>query len=79
MIQLNELADTLAIEATTDQDIPICYDKIPKSVFKSELERNSVEKWQKFWNQSTEGSITKAFFPRVEESLSMKLYTVKPA
>ena len=34
-IQGNELADTLAKETTTDQDIPICYDKIPKSVFKS--------------------------------------------
>jgi len=47
----------------------------PKSVFKSELERNSVEKLQKIWNQTTKGSITKAFFPRVEERLSMKLYT----
>ena len=46
-----------------------------KSVFKSELERNSVKKWQKIWNQTTKGSITKAFFSRVEERLSMKLYT----
>jgi hypothetical protein len=74
-IQGNELADTLAKEATTDQDIPICYDKIPKSVFKGELERISVEKWQKTWNETTKGSINKAFFPRVEERLSMKLYT----
>jgi len=47
---------------------------IPKTVFKSELERISVEKWQKIWNQTTKGSITKAFFPRVEERLNMKLY-----
>ena len=75
MIQGNELADTLAKEATTDQDIPICYDKIPRSVYKSELERISVEKWLKIWNQTTKGSITKAFFPRVEERLNMKPYT----
>ena len=56
-------------------DISVCYDKIPKSVFKNELERNNVEKWQKIWNQTTKGSITKAFFPRAEERLSMKLYT----
>ena len=74
-IQGNELADTLAKEATTDQDIPICYDKIPKSVFKSELERISVENWQKIWNQTTKVNITKAFFPRVEERLNMKLHT----
>jgi len=74
-IRGNELADTLAKEAATDQDIPVCYDKIPKSVVKSELERISVEKWQKIWHQTTKGTITKAFFPRVEERLSRKLYT----
>ena len=29
-IQGKELADTLAKEATTNMDIPVCYDKIPK-------------------------------------------------
>jgi hypothetical protein len=43
-------------------------------VFKSELERISVEKWQKNWNQTTKGSITKNFFPRVEERLNRKLH-----
>ena len=37
-IQGNELANTLAKEATTNMDIPVCYDKIPKSVVKRELE-----------------------------------------
>ena len=74
-IRGNELADTLAKEAAADQDIPVCYDKIPKSVVKSELESISVEKWQKNWRQTTKGTITKAFFPRVEERLSRKLYT----
>jgi hypothetical protein len=76
-IQGNELADTLAKEATSDRDISICYDKIPKCVFKNELERISVEKWQKNWNQTTKGSITKNFFPRVEERLNRKLHTTQ--
>jgi hypothetical protein len=76
-IQGNELADTLAKEATTDRDISICYDKIPKCVFKSELERISVEKWQKNCNQTTKGSITKNFFPRFEERLNRKLHTTQ--
>ena len=33
-IQGNELADTIAKEAATNVDIPVCYDKIPISVVK---------------------------------------------
>jgi hypothetical protein len=76
-IQGNELADTLAKEATLDRNISICYDKIPKCVFKSELERISVEKWQKNWNQTTKGSITKNFLRRVKERLNRKLHTTQ--
>jgi len=39
----NETADTLAKEAATSTDTPECYDKVPKSVVKSELELLSVE------------------------------------
>jgi len=45
-VQGNETADTLAKEAATNTDTPECYDKVPKSVVKSELELLSVEKWQ---------------------------------
>jgi hypothetical protein len=65
----------LWLETATDQDIPVCYNNIPKRVVKSELAHNSVEKWQKHWHQTTKGKITKAFFPRVEERLSRKLHT----
>jgi hypothetical protein len=61
----------------TDRDISICYDKIPKCVFKDELERISVEKLQKNWDQTTKGSVTKNFFPRVEERLNRKLHTTQ--
>ena len=74
-IQGNELADTLAKEATTSMDIPVCYDKIPKSVVKRELECASVDKWQSIWNQTTKGNITKDYFPIVTERLNMKIST----
>jgi len=43
-IQENELADTLAKKAATNADITECYNKIPKSVVKSELGVISVQK-----------------------------------
>ena len=74
-IQGNELADTLAKELTTNMDIPVCCDKIPKSVVKRELECASVDKWQSIWNQTTKGKITKDYFPIVTERLNMKIST----
>jgi len=61
-IQKNETADTLAKEAATSTDTPESYDKVPKSVVKSELEVLSVKKWRREWDQSTKGQITKLFF-----------------
>ena len=77
-IQGNELANTLAKEATTNVDIPVCYDKIPKSVVKRELECPSAGKWQSTWNQTTKGNITKNYFPIVTERLNMKISTNLP-
>jgi len=51
----NEIADTLAKDATTNADINECYMKIPKSVVLSELSEIRVEKWQKEWDQTTKG------------------------
>jgi P2-related tail formation protein len=58
----NELADTLAKDAATNLNIAECYNKVPKSVVKRELEDRSVDKWQKDWNRSTKGKITKTIF-----------------
>jgi len=41
------MADTLAKEAAADIDIAVSYNLIAKSVVKRELERNSVDKWQR--------------------------------
>jgi hypothetical protein len=72
-IQGNELADTLAKEAATNADITECYHKVPRSVVKSELDATSVVKWQGEWDQTTNGQITKAYFPVVAERLNMKI------
>jgi hypothetical protein len=53
--------------------VSVSYSKIPKSVVKSELESISIDKWQGDWNQTTKGSITKDYFPKVTERLNMKL------
>jgi len=72
-IQGNETADTLAKEAATSTDTPESYDKVPKSVVKSELEVLSVKMWQREWNQSSEGQITKQYFPDIAARLNVKL------
>ena len=56
-------------------DIAICYDKIPKSVVKREIERTSVEKWQSVWNSTTKGNTTNEYFPIVAERLNIKIST----
>jgi len=58
-IQGNELVDTLAKEAATNMDIKESHKKVPKSVVISELGEISVEKWQREWDQTTKGEITK--------------------
>jgi ribonuclease HI len=44
-IKGNELADILATEAATNENITESYKRVPKSVVLSELEEKSVEKW----------------------------------
>ncbi len=54
-------------------DTPESYDNVPKSVVKSELEVLSFEKWQREWDQSTKGQITKQYFPDITARLNMKI------
>jgi len=69
----NELADTLAKKATTNETITESYTTIPKSVVLSEVTKESEKKWQRDWAQTTKGSTTKEYFPDIEGRLKMKL------
>jgi len=64
---------TLAKEATTNADLIDSYKKIPKSVVMSELSEISVETWQREWDLTTKGAITKEYFPVVADRLSMNI------
>jgi hypothetical protein len=57
----------------TNESLTKEYDRIPKSVVTSEVEEERVRKWQRNWSQTIKGSITKEYFPDVEERLKMKL------
>ena len=68
----NELADQLAKEAATNNDIVEWYNKNPKSRVKSELSENSVKMWQSEWDSTTKGAITKLYFHKMADRLKLK-------
>ena len=49
------------------------YKKVPKSVVMSELTEMSIQTWQRQWDQTTKGAITKEYFPVVNERLKMNI------
>jgi hypothetical protein len=72
-IQGNELTDTLAKDAATNADLIESYMKVPKSVVMSELSEISVETWQREWDLTTKGAITKEYFSVVADRLNMNI------
>jgi hypothetical protein len=72
-IEGNELADALAKKAASNADISESYQNVPKSVALSELGAISVKKWQKEWDQTTNGAIRRGFFPVVTERLQVNI------
>ena len=69
----NELADKLAKEASSKIEMPISYNRLPKSVIKRDLEDSSRETWQKECETTNKGTTTKEYFPTVVEKLKMKI------
>jgi len=61
----NELADRLAKDAASDKNIPVVFDRIPKTTLYSELEEEATLKWQEEWEQCNKAAVTKQFFPTV--------------
>jgi len=69
----NEMVDQQAKEAAKNKKIEECYIKIPKSVVMSEQKEQCVKWWQREWTETTKGAITKAFFPKIEDRLNLRL------
>ena len=69
------MADQQAKEAANNKDIEERYTKIPKSVVISEIQEQSLKRWQREWMETTKGAITKAFFPKIEDRLKMNQNT----
>jgi len=68
----NELADHLAKSAARDGRLQVCYDRMPKSNVLRAREEVSVTQWEREWQSTPKGEVTKSFFPTVKER--MKVY-----
>jgi hypothetical protein len=71
----NEIADRLAKEAT--QNHYVTYSRVPRIAIKKDTRKESIRKWQRQWEETTKGAITKLFFPSVESRLAVNL-TLNP-
>jgi len=67
----NELADHLAKDAVNNN--VICFNKVPKSEIIRQETQRSLAKWQKQWDISTKGQVTKDYFPDITERLTKKI------
>jgi len=69
----NELADQLAKEAACDGELKITYNKYPKSAVISELKELGLQTWQREWDCSNKGALTKTLSPKVKDRLAKRL------
>jgi hypothetical protein len=61
----NELADQLAKKAANSGEGETAYSEIPKRSVIKEMQVEGELEWQKEWDASTNGAITKTFFPAI--------------
>jgi ribonuclease HI len=69
----NELADQLAKKAASRREGETAYSKIPKSAVIKVIQEESELEWQKEWNASSKGDITKSFLPVIRNQKSKRL------
>lgn len=69
----NELADKMAKEAASDEELLQVYIKVPKSTIKTEIQETGYQQWQSRWNTTKNGGICKAFFPSIKDRLKKRL------
>jgi hypothetical protein len=53
--------------------MPKGYNRVLKSDIKRDLEETSMENWQREWETTNKGGITKEYFPKVAQRLHTKI------
>ena len=66
-----ELADQIVKDAVNNN--LICFNKAPKSEILRQENQRFLVKWQKQWDISTKGQVTKDYFPDITERLTKKI------
>jgi ribonuclease HI len=70
----NDVADHLARSAARNGSLQVCYDRIPKSNVLLEIEEVSVTQWEREWQSTPKGEITKSFLSTVKERMKETLH-----
>jgi hypothetical protein len=68
----NEIADRLAKEAARTETA-VSYSKVPTITIKHKLRKESREKWEREWEQTTKVINTRQYYPNVSQRLAIKL------
>ena len=63
----------MAKAAVRDNHETASNNRVPMSTLHRELEEETILKWQKTWEESTNAAQTKQFFPKVSDRLKLKI------
>ena len=69
----NERADQLAKKATECPELPPTYELVPYSTVKRDLQEECINAWEEEWSSTSNGSITKQYFPSVRSRFQSNL------
>ena len=68
-----QFADKLAKEAARNEHTDVAFRRIPISTLYQEIQQEPIQRWQKEWENCTKATITKQYFPTVQERLKTKM------
>ena len=60
-------------EAARSKDTNIAFNRIPKSTLHHEAGEEAKQQWQSKWEKCAKATITKEYFPTVQDRLNMKI------
>jgi hypothetical protein len=63
----------LAKDAASNKNEDECCSRFPKSAVISDSKEQSLKQWQSESERSTKGAVTKSFFPKIVDSLKLKI------